>query len=248
MHRRILISLFLLHLLLGGLFFFFPFITKFYGITIIAYGILNTIKSANRNNEAFLWSAYWVGMEVFLRMTEGYITWEFGKYGIILLFLVGMIVDKRNIRISGWLIFVLLLFLPSLAVVEFANFEEGRRLMAQNLSGPVTLVISAIYFFNRKLEPKIFFKSLRLLLYPMVVMLVYLVLASPDLDSIQFGAESNFAASAGYGPNQVSVALGFAIICLFIIVYYKQSFSGYRILDFSIGFLFIFRGLLTFSL
>ena len=85
------------------------------------------------------------------------------------------------------------------------------------------------------------------MLYPISSMVVYLFLRTPNLSEITFSTTSNFATSAGFGPNQVSTALGLGVLLLMInyILRLPPLFATY--LDWLLlGGLF-FRGLLTFS-
>ena len=56
-----------------------------WGISILAVGLYFILKNNNANNEAALFAAYWVGMEILLRMNKGSLTYESGKYGVIIL-------------------------------------------------------------------------------------------------------------------------------------------------------------------
>jgi hypothetical protein len=69
-----------IHILIGYLctFSFFP---KIYTLVIFLIAIPQIIFKKNINEEAFLFAAYLAAGEVFLRMTDGVILYETGKYG-----------------------------------------------------------------------------------------------------------------------------------------------------------------------
>ena len=77
------IGLIALHVLLGVVIYYIPDLAKIYGIIILLYSLFYVIKKGNRNNEVLLVSAYIVGSDVFLRMTGGFLLYEFSKYGVM---------------------------------------------------------------------------------------------------------------------------------------------------------------------
>ena len=52
-----------------------------------------------------IFSAYIVGIEVLLRMTEANLFWEFGKYAVIYFLLLGMARKQIKIKIRGYKIY-----------------------------------------------------------------------------------------------------------------------------------------------
>ena len=65
------ISLLLLHAGIGLLVFLFPFLSKIYSLALFGFGLYYLLQTQNRNNEALMLSAYVIGAEVLLRMTDG---------------------------------------------------------------------------------------------------------------------------------------------------------------------------------
>jgi hypothetical protein len=58
---------------------------------------------------------------------------------------------------------------------------------------------------------------------------------------------SNFATSGGYGPNQVSTALGLGVFVLLYHFLTRQRLFQIKFVDEALLLFFVFRGLLTFS-
>ena len=75
---------YLVHIIIGVIIFSAPFLSKLYSPIILLFGIFAIHKKQNKNHEALLISAYVVGVEVFLRMTDGMYFNEYGKYSIII--------------------------------------------------------------------------------------------------------------------------------------------------------------------
>lgn len=242
-----LIILFGFHVFIGMLCSFFPGLAFYYGTAILLFGIADIIIQQNKDNEAAYWAGYFMGVECFLRMTGSFLSWESGKYGVILLLLVGLFAERLKRPVPVVFVLYGLLLLPSLAVIDFPNFESARQDISFDLSGPASLVTSAFYFYKRKISGETFFGIVRWILYPMIVTILYLIIVTPNLSELEYGTGSNFRASGGFGPNQVSTTLGLGIFLSGICIYYKQKITGSIIADVGLLLLFLIRGLVTFS-
>ncbi|MEQ8361397.1 MAG: O-antigen ligase family protein [Cyclobacteriaceae bacterium] len=198
-------------------------------------------------NRAAKWASYWVGMEIILRMTGGNIVWEGGKYGAILFLLVGLL-SENIIRPWPRRYFVYFsLLIPSLLVVDFPDFGIAREEISFNLSGPLLLTISAVYFYSRKVDGSGLIEIFHSAALPLVSLLVYLFMVTPNLENIAFGTESNFQASGGFGPNQVSTLIGLAIFLIIVGLYYKSYVIKSLSIDVIFLIFFAVRGFATFS-
>ncbi len=224
-----------------------PSSTFFWGVAVLVLGSLDTVLNNNANNRAAKWAAYYVGMEVLLRMTGGNVFWEAGKYGAIILLVVGLLSERLVRPWPKKYIFFFLLLLPSLLVVNFPDLQIAREEVSFNLSGPFLLALSAIYFYNRSLSGSEVQALFRSALLPCLAMLTYLLIATPSIDEIEFGTQSNFQASGGFGPNQVSTVIGLAVFCIVIGIYFKAYLINSMVVDVLILALFVVRGLITFS-
>ena len=80
--RMLLLSI--IHLVLGFVVSNNQFIATYWGLGILFYGILHIIRYKNRFEEAAIFSAYIVGLEVILRTVGASVLWEFGKYSSII--------------------------------------------------------------------------------------------------------------------------------------------------------------------
>ena len=78
-------------------------------------------------------------------------------------------------------------------------------------------------------------------------MVTYLYFKTPDLKEIVFGGAANFAASGGFGPNQVATAIGLGIFIIAVFILMKERITGFLLLDVFLLLYFFYRGLLTFS-
>jgi O-Antigen ligase len=243
--RGSIINLIALHAAAGMLFAFVPSLTFYWQISILGYGLLNVFQTRDVNGQAALWSSYLAGMEVFLRMTGQSFYWEFAKYGIVALLAVGMVVSDRPMRPTYFLYFLLLT--PSILIANYTDLAQARDMISFNLSGPLCLATSSIYFYRHKVTGTQLLSLVRALILPVIALITYLVIQTPDISSIDFESDSNFTASGGYGPNQVSLILGICIFFIVVLRYYGVSFSGFRVIDYLLIIILLFRALITFS-
>ena len=219
----------------------------YWGVSILVIGMADIFSSQNKNNQAGFWAAYYVGMEVFLRMTGGMLSWEFGKFGFLLLLLAGILVETRKLNFPRAYVIYFLLLIPSIFIGEYPDAEEARQQISFNLSGPLSLAGASIYFYNRPVDAN-GLKTLMLgLLLPLAAMAIYLIIVTPNTSDLVFTTKSNFKTSGGYGPNQVATALGVGVLLIGMALFYRFANSTSVIVDLLLMGIILFRGLVTFS-
>ena len=219
-HTRLILTL--LHLVLGVL-LLVGSVSKVYSVLVLAFGIILIYKSNNEQNEAMYFSAYLVGGEVLFRMSGGMFFYELPKYAVLIFLTVGLLVEKKRHHVSvSYLVYILLLLI-GIAFVDIPFNESIRKAVAFNLSGPVLLGVTAIYFYRRKLSLEVILDMLFIGCLPIISMLSYLYFKTPDLKNIAFGGGANFETSGGYGPNQVATILGFGVFILVVHLFFKKQ-------------------------
>jgi len=215
---------------------------------VIGYFIYRIFSNGNKNDEVLLAAAYITGFEVFSRMTGGVgISYEFAKFSVIGFMLIGMFFVGFTRKSWPYILFMVLLtpgILFSAINLDYdTNFLSA---ISFNLSGPICLAITALYCFKRKITRERFEHILLAILLPIISMAVYLFLYTPNIRDVLSGTHSNFAASGGYGPNQVATVLGLGMIILFgRIITIKSRFIN--ILDLGLLAFVSYRGIITFS-
>ena len=238
----------LIHVFIGILIYFVPFFSKLYGLGSMIVGLYYVIKTQNKNNEVLLVSAYVVGSEALLRMTSGTISYEFSKYGVIIFSLIGMYFSGFSKNALPYWFFLILLIPGVVIATSVLNFDTDiRKTIAFNISGPVCLSLASIYCYQRTIS---FRKINEILLFcglPIVSMIVYLILYTPDLKEVLINTGSNYQTSGGFGPNQVATILGLGTF-IFFSRFLLESKTKFLFILNVILFLFIaYRGLITFS-
>lgn len=240
------VYLILLHVILGVVVYSIPFSSILYSLLIII-GTLFFVFSAKDKAYAILVSAAYVtSSEVFLRMTKGLLFYELHKYMLIGLAIIGVFYSLNKAKGYVYLVSTSLL-LVGIVFTEYNVTENARKMILFNLSGAISLGIFAFYCYKVQISLKQLNKILFYAVLPIVGMLVYMFLYTPDLKSIITGTESNHKASGGFGPNQVATILGFGIFILMARLLLNKYKKRQLIIEITILALFTFRGLATFS-
>jgi hypothetical protein len=238
----------IIHLLIGLAVFLVPSISKVYAVTIILVGFRYVILRKNANNEALYVAAYIVGAEVFLRMTQGNFFEQFAKYGVIGVLIIGMMYRGFSKNATLYWIFGLLL-IPGVVLSFFTlNFETDiRKAITFNIIGPITLMISAIYCYQRRISFDQIKRIIDMLAYPLIATVVYMYLYTPSVKDVVTNTESNFETSGGFGPNQVSTILGLGIFLFFVKIVLISKTAWIRNINILFFVIITFRGIVTFS-
>jgi hypothetical protein len=239
-------SVIIIHIVIGYLctLSFFP---KLYGVISLLLGILILIRSKNENEEAIILSCYFIGSEVFLRMTEGFVLYEAGKYTVMSFLFLGIILNPKKQQSSIYFVVYIFLLFIGIAFSQIPIEESLRKAILFNLSGPFVLGVSGFYFYNRKIKKRELLNALFFMLLPLISMVTFLYFRTPDLKEIVFGGSANYDTSGGFGPNQVATVIGVGIFITALFILLKERITGFIIIDVLLFFYFIYRGLLTFS-
>ena len=237
-----------IHLLIGLAIFLVPLLSKVYAISIILIGFRYVILRKNANNEALFVAAYLVGAEVFLRMTQGNFFEQYAKYGVMGVLIIGMFYKGFSKNAFLYWIFGLLL-IPGVLLSFFTlNFETDiRKAITFNIIGPLTLMVSAIYCYQRRITFEQIKTIINMLAYPLMATLVYMYLYTPSIKDVVTNTESNFETSGGFGPNQVSTILGLGIFLFFVKTILISKTTLIRNINILFFIVITFRGIVTFS-
>lgn len=237
-----------LHAALGMIIFLAPFLSIFYGFSILIFGAVLIIKKENKNNEALIAAAYVVGSEVFLRMTGGNPLYEISKYSVMIFLFIGMIYSGFSKNATPYWLFILLL-IPGVILSTFVlNYDaEMRKTIAFNISGPVCLGVSSIYNYRRKISLESMNSILLSMGLPIITTMVYMIFYAPNIRDIVTGTASNVQTSGGFGPNQVSTIMGLGVFLFFSRIILESKTRNMVMINLTIAFIMSYRGLVTFS-
>lgn len=237
-----------LHAFFGLLLFLIPGLGNMFALAILAFGVYYISQSGNKNNEALLMAAYVISAEIMLRMTgSGFIN-EYGKFTVMLFLLLGMLYSgfSRN-ALLYWLFLFLLVPGLVLSTITLDWTTDVKKAIVFNISGPICLGISAIYCFKRQITFQRLLGIITAFSLPLLSLITYLYLYTPNVQDVVTGTQSNFETSGGFGPNQVSTILGLGIFIFFVQLMLNSSNALLQLINGVLVLTFAFRGLVTFS-
>jgi len=244
--KNIELTFILLHIALGFVIYYVPFSSKLISLLVVFLSVFLVLVSKNKVLAVLLTCAYVATSDVFFRMTGGLFFYELHKYLLIVLVLIGFIFDQVRVKGQMYLIYVGLLLL-TIVFTAYDYTDEVRKMIAFNLAGPVSLGFVAFYFYKKKVTMQQLSKVLFYALLPIISLVVYLFLYTPSVRDSVTGTASNFAASGGFGPNQVATILGVGMFILFARLLFNKFKGVQSIVELALLGLISFRGLVTFS-
>jgi hypothetical protein len=238
------------HIALGVVTRYMPAAFTAYYVLIITWGVYEIIQKRDRGYLTAYYVMYVMGMEIVYRVGKFYIFWELGKYGCIALLLAGLIATPQKRLAQSWpfLIFGLLL-IPGIAAALYYGHTDVtylRKIILQHISGPISLMMAGLYLYKTTWQINWLERLFRIAILPSIALVIFLFLKS-SISSITFSSSSNYSASGGFGPNQVSTALGYGMVLLMFSLLNGWTLTINKIIDIGLLVLLIFRGLLTFS-
>lgn len=221
-------------------------IATFHALAVLGVGVW-FLTVQYRPAIAISAAAYIAGAEVIWRMAGIRVFWEFSKYGALLLLLLAFVRLPRYRTTNWWALFYLGLLIPSVGLtVQQLGLNLARDAMSFNLSGPVALAVAVLFFSSVQANSLDLEMILFALLGPLLGVLAICSYGTVTASYIRFEAESNFATSGGFGPNQVSALLGLGAL-LSLLMAFQHSRPWMRWTFFGLTGAFLVQGVLTFS-
>ena len=238
----------LFHIGLGILFYNIRFLVAVYAIIVLIGGIIYIIKTQNKNNEVLLLAAYFVGMDVYIKMLKMTVLNEFGKYVVIIFMVLGIFYKGFSKSSFLYVIFIALL-IPGIYIgaKSLSLDADIRKAIAFNISGPICLGVSAIYCFRCLISLQRFIDVLTMLLFPIICILVYVFFYKASFQQVITSTGSNFSTSGGYGPNQVSTILGLGMFIAFARLLFASTSKALQIINTFLVMVLAYRCIITFS-
>lgn len=239
----------LIHIVLGFLATIspIPIIAWYYLLILDTMRAFVFVHSKERNLLLAHAIVYFASFELLGRMSSSspYIPYESSKYLVMLLAIVGILLNLKEIKIShiGFWLFILLI--PSLFFDESGQVKFSD--IVFNLFGLFNIAFAITFFSIIRVNKWGFLKWIRLIALPAVPILVYTFLKTPDYSELEFELSANFDTTGGFGSNQVSTVLGLGSFLFAIALILNYRITSNKIFDliFLIGF--TIQGLLTFS-
>ena len=248
MDRKTYLLLLLLHVGIGVLLYLFRPFTFVFAHGVIVAGIIWVFRNRNANEEALMVAAYIVGSELLVKMARGYFIWEYAKYAVILVMLMGIYYKGfSRSAVAIWIFGLLLIPGVVVGMIELGDDPRLRQSIIFNIIGPLTLLVVSLYCYMRRITVNQLMNILLVMGLPIVSCVVYSILYTPDLKDVLVHTGSNFETSGGYGPNQVATFFGLGMFIFFVRAIFASPTTWLVLVNLSITFLFAYRALLTFS-
>lgn len=190
---------------------------------------------------------YITGAEVLWRMTRAGVFWEFGKYATIAILMLALL-KKGKLKKSVLPLLFFIVLIPSVifTIDAFGFSERARELISFNLSGPLAASICILFFSHVETNLEEIKTWIWLTVYPILGILTLAAYSTITATEIDFGSESVFVTSGGYGPNQVSAVLGLgAILLVMLAISEGKKIGRFWAILFALGLL--VQSFLTFS-
>lgn len=189
--------------------------------------------------------AYIVGSEVLWRMSGAGVFWEYGKYAVVLLCILGILKWRPRMALLPMLYFVSLIPSMFLTVAHSPNWRSD---VSFNLSGPLALATAVLLLRNLEMRRADLERLLLAAVVPLAATAVLVLVKTLGAGKIVFSSSnSNFATSGGFGPNQVSAALGLGALFCWLYVLAARPSPGFRWLILALGLGLLAQAALTFS-
>jgi len=192
-------------------------------------------------------ASYAAGAECVWRLTHAQVFWEFGKYSAVVILFVALYRIVRP-RMHGAAALYFILLLPS-AVITISELplDEARQRLSFNLSGPFLLAVGVIVFSNLKVTIPQLHRIFVFFMMPLVSVAAIALYGIATATNLHFTNDSNAVLSGGFGPNQVSAALGLGLFFAVLAVLDERSSLRMRTILFLTLLLFAAQSAMTFS-
>ena len=243
------ISYLAFHIVLGLLVHFVGSFVFVYFAIFLAIGTYWLVKNNDRDFQTLTLILYVVGLEVLFRMRSDGAMYDLGKYSVIYFCILSFGFIRINLK--AWPYFlILILFIPGIVLTVNTFFFEidVRKKIMFNLLGPFSMIFASLYAYNKPISLNRLNECLFAAAGPLVSILTLIIIYTPsNKDEVFSSTTSNFATSGGFGPNQMSVILGFGIFIFFIQFFFNTKDKLFSYLSLFLVFVFAYRGLITFS-
>lgn len=246
---RTLALLIIAHSSFGPIFLNFALFGQIHAI-ITGIVALRFVLLDPRPDRTFIMIGYFAGAEVLWRMSGGAPVYMYPEYMIILLSLIAGSRFQGE-RSGGFIMPLYFVFLLPSIVMSFLNGEFAfvKDQVAFNLSAPLALAVGVFTFSKYELSSTHFQWNVFAVLLPILSVLFTTIIAV-HIVGVHYTsvAESNIAASGGFGPNQVSNILSYgAALAIMLAIFPGTTFLRFRPLFILIALLCFMQGIFTLS-
>jgi O-antigen ligase len=202
---------FALHVPLALLVVRLPLVGTAHALASLGVGLAWALSS--RPGRTAYAAVYICGSEVLWRMTGTTLYWEFAKYAVSLILLVAAWRIGRGRYGALPLVYFALLLPGALITIEKNPFGVALNDLSFNLSGPLAIAASVLFFFRVRFSLAQFRRLLLVGAAPIAGASAVVWQGLARSANLTFGG-SNVTLSGGFAPNQVSSILGLGVLLI----------------------------------
>jgi len=182
-------------------------------------------------------------------MTNGAPVWEFGKCAFALVMLASIV--RHPVQRRQWVLPIayFAVLLPSaFSTLGELGFAEARQPLSFNLSGPFCLAVAVAFFSSFRVSRQQLSRVFLSFIAPVAAVAAIPLYSVLTATTIEFGERSsNFTASGGFGPNQVSAVLGLGAVLALLVALERTIPPALRYALLVVATWFLAQASLTFS-
>lgn len=222
-------------------------IAAMHAVFALGWGLVAAIRRDRMNTACAV--AYIAGAEVLWRMVKAPIPWQFGSYAICLVLGIAVLRTQQiKWRIVPLLYFVFLI--PSIGVrlidPTLSNYSVIQG-VSEYLPAPLVLALTVWFYSQISVTAGQFRRILLAFVAPCVAVAAVTLLATYSGAEITFTDNSNFMTSNGFGPNQVSGALGLGALLSLLYAVGPEMRRGLRWIFIVVILVLVVQATMTFS-
>jgi O-antigen ligase len=223
-----------------------PVVATVHGI-LVGGTLLVLAAVSKRVDRIFAITVYASLCDLFWRMTGSKAPWEFSKYLLIVGSVAILLRFARPWTRAAIPITFLACLVPGLVMTVMSNgVVEGKDQIADFGLGAIALGVAVLAFRQLVISETEGWNLGWIMLAPIMTALAITLRSSLRLGVDAFNGESSFAATGGFGPNQVSSALGLGILICVLLALQRRGAQYLGILV-GLGFLLTWATFVTFS-
>src|SRR5579859_1031213 len=242
----LLMALLGLHIPLALLMQRLPLVATVHALATAAVGLGVALSGRQLERAAYM-AAYVMGAEVLWHMSAAGVFYEFGDYTICAIFLAALMRSYRlkHLVLPG--LYFLMLLPSTILTLASTDLADARSQISFNLSGPLALAISAWFFSNVKLSRDQIQHAFWAALGPIVGIATIALSGIVTAARIVYTTTSNLSTSGGWGPDQVSAALGLGALLAYLLILDGRVIRPLRVLMLGLMTWLAIQSALTFS-
>lgn len=204
------------HAVLALLFRSFETVATTHALGTFIVGLWIVLRTTRPERILYL-CAYIVGCELLWRVAGANVFWEMAKYEVILFSMLTVLRFRLLGRVDRSFLALPLLLLPSILILPAFD----RREVAFNLSGPTSLAAAALLFSVVRLDRPRLVRILVACIAPITGLAALGMVSTLEADPSRIVVYGT-ATTAGFGPNQFSLALGLGMTLAFLLAFLAQ--------------------------